>query len=215
MSQTNPRLPAVDTFITDMRAMFAVTPDLAVRWEKARALLLTMLRDPDVRAHADTWPDSPAKLGLNGKHGNLLLYEDPDYGFCINALIKKPTAKTTIHDHGVSWTLYGVIEGGEDVLRFDRTDGGKPGDLPKTATVADTESIKVGPGYIDLIKPWEIHAEYNGPHRTAAVIIRSQKCGTYVQNIYYADTKTVEQYWGPQQIPFHFGWAEGETRAAE
>lgn len=203
-----PRLPAVETFIADMRAMFAATPDLAVRWEKARGLLGTLLKDPEVRKHAQTWPDSPAKLGLEGKHGNLLLYEDPDWGFCINALIKKPTAKTTVHDHGVSWTLYGVIEGGEDVVRFDRTDGGKPGDLPKTATVQETDTIAVGPGYIDLIKPWEIHAEYNRDGRTAAVIIRSQRCGTYVQNIFYQKDGHVEQYWGPQQIPFHFGWTE-------
>lgn len=214
MSNT-PRLPAVETFIREMRAMCASTPDLNARWEKARGLLGKMLSDPEVQAHAQTWPDSPAKLGLNGKHGNLLFYEDPDYGFCINALIKKPTAKTTIHDHGVSWTLYGVIEGGEDVLRFERTDGGKPGDLPATATVKDTDTGKVGPGYIDLIKPWEIHAEYNGPHRTAAVIVRSQKCGSYVQNIFYADTGKVEQYWGPQQIPFHFGWPADRTQAAE
>jgi predicted metal-dependent enzyme (double-stranded beta helix superfamily) len=214
MSNT-PRLAAVETFIHDMRVMFSATPDLAARWEKARGLLATLLADTEVKAHARTWPDSPAKLGLEGKHGNLLLYEDPDWGFCINALIKKPTAKTTIHDHGVSWTLYGVVEGGEDVLRFERTDGGQPGDLPKTATVKDTDTVKVGPGYIDLIKPWEVHAEYNGPHRTAAVIIRSQRCGTYVQNIFYAKDSTVEQYWGPQQIPFHFGWPDGGVRAAE
>ena len=207
-----PRLPAAEKFITEMRAMFSVTPDLATRWEKARDLLAVLLRDKDVKAHAQTWPDSPAKLGLEGKHGNLLLYEDADWGFCINALIKKPTAKTTVHDHGVSWTLYGVIEGGEDVARFERVDGGAPGDLPKSAIVRETESVAVGPGYIDLIKPWEIHAEYNRPHRTAAVIIRSQKCGTYIRNIFYQKDGTAEQYWGPQQIPVHFGWQSESQR---
>jgi len=202
------RLPAAEQFIAQMRSMFAVTPDLSTRWEKARHLLAELLRNPEVREHSLRWPDSPALLGLEGKHGNLLLYEDPDWGFCINALIKKPKAKTTIHDHGVSWTLYGVIEGGEDVARFERTDGGAPGDLPKCASVRETASVAVGPGYIDLIKPWEIHAEYNRPKRTAAIIIRSQKCGTYVQNIFYQKDGTVEQYWGPQQIPFHFGWGD-------
>jgi predicted metal-dependent enzyme (double-stranded beta helix superfamily) len=206
------RLPAAEAFIADMRAMFAATPDLPLRWERARELLGVMLKDPEVLEHSKTWPDSPAKLGLEGKHGNLLLYEDPDWGFCINALIKKPTAKTTIHDHGVSWTLYGVIDGGEDVVRFDRIDGGAPGDLPSQAVVKETETFSVGPGYIDLIKPWEIHAEYNRPVRTSAVIVRSQKCGTYVQNIFYQKDNSVEQYWGPQQIPFHFGW-NGQSAA--
>lgn len=208
------RLPAVERFITDMRAMFAATPDLETRWAKAGEFLAVLLRDPEVKAHAETWPDSPAKLGLEGKHGNLLFYEDPDWGFCINALIKKPTAKTTVHDHGVSWTLYGVIEGGEDVLRFERTDGGAPGDLPKTAVVRETQVDTVGPGYVDLIKPWEIHAEFNRPDRTAAIIVRSQRCGTYVQNIFYQKDGTVEQYWGPQQIPFHFGWSDQQRRSA-
>jgi predicted metal-dependent enzyme (double-stranded beta helix superfamily) len=208
------RLPAAEAFIADMRSMFATTPDLALRWERARELLGKLLKDEDVRKHAETWPDSPAKLGLEGKHGNLLLYEDPDWGFCINALIKKPIAKTTIHDHGVSWTLYGVIEGGEDVVRFERTDGGAPGDLPQKAIVQETQTVAVGPGYIDLIKPWEIHAEYNRPHRTAAVIIRSQRCGTYIQNIFYQKDGSVEQYWGPQQIPFHFGWNDQAAVAA-
>jgi len=210
-----PRLAAAEKFIVQMRAMFSDTPELPVRWEKARRLLAEMLSDPEVRQHAQTWPDSPALLGLEGKHGNLLLYEDPDWGFCVNALIKKPQAKTTIHDHGVSWTLYGVIEGGEDVARFERVDGGAPGDLPKSATVRETQSIPVGPGYIDLIKPWEIHAEYNRPERTAAIIIRSQKCGTYIQNIFYQKDSSVEQYWGPQQIPFHFGWVNKSGSHAE
>lgn len=209
----HPMLPAVATFIAEMRALCVSTPDLDTRWARAAGLLKSLLADPELKAHSETWPDSPAKLGLEGKHANLLFYEDPDHGFVINGLIKKPTAKTTIHDHGKSWTLYGVIDGGEDVLRFVRTDGGQPGDLPKSATVAETETVAVGPGYVDLIKPWEIHAEYNRPQRTVAVIVRSQRSGTYVQNIFYAGTDAVEQYWGPQQIPFALAWTDRPNAA--
>ena len=195
-------LPAVEKFVLEVRNLFEKELDEQKLWAEASEHLKEMLRDPDLRQHSKTWPTSPAKLGLKGKHANLLFYEDPDYGFVINGLIKKANAKTTVHDHGKSWTLYGVIEGGEEVIRFDRTDSHAIGELPKKATVEETEKTKVGPGYIDFIKPWEIHAEYNGDGPTVAVIVRSQRCGTYVQNIFYKQDNVVEQYYGPDQIPF-------------
>lgn len=201
-----PMLPAVANFIAALRELHANEPDEAARWSKAADLLKLLLTDPDVQAHARNWPTSPAKLGLAGKHANLIFYQDPDYGFVINGLIKKPAAKTTVHDHGKSWTLYGVLDGTESVARFRRTDEGKPGDLPKLATVVATETTQVGAGHVDCIAPWEIHAEYNDDGATStAVIVRSQKSGTFIQNIFYQKDHSVEQYHGPEQIPYHFG----------
>ena len=202
MFMANTFLPAVQTFIQEMRTLFAEEVDDEAKWDKARNLFHILIKDPDLREHARTWPSSPSELGLEGKHANLIFYEDPDYGFVMNGLIKAPNAKTTVHDHGKSWTLYGVVAGRESVLRFDRIDGGKPGDFPETAEVIATDKIDVAPGHVDYVKPWEIHAEYNGPEPTVAVIVRSQKCGTYVQNIFYQKDSTVEQYYGPKQIPF-------------
>jgi predicted metal-dependent enzyme (double-stranded beta helix superfamily) len=199
-------LPSVGLFISEMRNLFASTMTDDQRWSMAAILLGRLLKDPELKKHSETWPDSPALLGLEGKHANLLFYEDPDYRFVINGLIKKLDARTTIHDHGVSWTLYGVVDGGEDVLRFERTDGAQPGDLPKEAAVRETALDSIESGYVDLIKPWEIHAEYNKPGRTVAVIVRSQRSGTYIQNIYDAKAGKVEQYWGPKQIPFDLTW---------
>ena len=108
-----PMLPAVETFVAAVRSLFEQGLSENEVWPKASEAMKDMLRDPDVREHAKTWPTSPAKLGLEGKHANLLFYEDPDYGFVINGLIKKPSAKTTVHDHGKSWTLYGVAGGGD------------------------------------------------------------------------------------------------------
>lgn len=201
-----PLLPAVAHFISRMRDLHANEPDEPSRWSAAADLFKDLLADPQVRAHAEGWPTSPAKLGLEGKHANLLFYEDPDYGFVINGLIKKPGAKTTVHDHGKSWTLYGVVDGAESVARFKRTDGGKPGDLPARAEVERTDTSEVTTGHVDCIAPWEIHAEYNSDSDQAvALIVRSQKSGTFVQNIFREKDNTVEQYNGPQQIPFHLG----------
>jgi predicted metal-dependent enzyme (double-stranded beta helix superfamily) len=199
-------LPAVARFIEELRDLHATESDEAARWSAAAELLKVLLADPEVQAHARKWPTSPAKLGLEGKHANLIFYQDPDYGFVINGLIKKPAAKTTVHDHGLSWTLYGVLDGIESVERFRRTDGGKPGDLPKHAQVEVTETTHVGAGHVDCIAPWEIHAEYNDDKTPAtAVIVRSQKSGTFIQNIFYQHDNSVEQYHGPDQIPYHFG----------
>ncbi len=198
-------LPAVETFVARVREVMASGLREHALWDSVREHMQVMLRSEQLLAHAGTWPTSPAELGLEGKHANLLFYEDPDYGFVINGLIKAPHAKTTVHDHGKSWTLYGVVQGSESVLRFERTDPGQQGDLPARATVAATSDAKVEPGYIDLIQPWEIHAEFNGPQPTVAVIVRSQRCGSYVQNIFYRETGQVEQYWGPKQIPFKLG----------
>ncbi|MEM7704306.1 MAG: hypothetical protein AAF358_02080 [Pseudomonadota bacterium] len=203
---TQPMLPAVKRFISQLRDLHANEPDEAIRWSAAAERLQELLADPEVKAHARNWPTSPAKLGLEGKHANLIFYQDPDYGFVINGLIKKPAAKTTIHDHGRSWTLYGVLDGTESVLRFRRTDGGAPGDLPQRAEVEATETVHVGEGHVDCIAPWEIHAEYNDDKATStAVIVRSQKSGTFIQNIFYQKDNSVEQYHGPEQIPYNFG----------
>ncbi|MEM6574461.1 MAG: hypothetical protein AAGB27_00430 [Pseudomonadota bacterium] len=203
---TRPMLPAVKRFISQLRDLHANEPDEAIRWSAAAERLQELLADPEVKDHARNWPTSPAKLGLEGKHANLIFYQDPDYGFVINGLIKKPAAKTTIHDHGKSWTLYGVLDGTESVLRFRRTDGGSPGDLPKRAEVEATETVHVGEGHVDCIAPWEIHAEYNDDKATStAVIVRSQKSGTFIQNIFYKKDNSVEQYHGPEQIPYNFG----------
>lgn len=199
-------LPAVQRFIDALRDLHENEPDERTRWQAAAEALRQLLADPELQAHARQWPTSPAKLGLEGKHANLLFYEDPDYGFVFNGLIKRAAAKTTVHDHGPSWTLYGVLDGSESVARFRRTDGGKPGDLPDRARVEATETVDVGAGHVDCIGPWEIHAEYNSDdERAIAFIVRSQKSGTFVQNIFYEKDGSVEQYHGPEQIPYHLG----------
>lgn len=201
-----PMLPAVERFISQVRELCENEPDEQARWSAAADALKALLADEGLHEHAKSWPISPAKLGLEGKHANLLFYEDPDYGFVINGLIKRPAAKTTVHDHGKSWTLYGVLDGAETVARFERTDGGAPGELPEQAPVEQTDTNEVTTGHVDCIGPWEIHAEYNrDDERTVAVIVRSQKSGTFVQNIFYDLGKSVEQYNGPEQIPYHLG----------
>ena len=77
-------LPAVARFVAALRGLHANEADEAARWNAAAQELKELLDDPELKSHAEGWPTSPAKLGLEGKHANLLFYEDPDYGFVIN-----------------------------------------------------------------------------------------------------------------------------------
>ena len=43
--------------------------------------------------------------------------------------------------------------------------------------IRESSNVLVGPGEIDLVKPYEIHTEITVGERTVAVIIRSQKGG--------------------------------------
>jgi len=203
-------LKAVETLIKDVRALCAAPISPEERWSSASDRMRTLLADPELREHARTWPTSPALLGLQGKHANLLFYEDPDHGFVLNGLIKPAGARTTIHDHGRSFTVYGVITGAEKVVRYAVRDavpltGSTESGLLARAQVDLTEEHDVGPGHIDYILPWAVHAEVNGDASTAAMILRSQRSGTFVQNIFDATSGAVEQYHGPRQISYALG----------
>ena len=203
MSTRTEMLSAAETFIGRVRDLFAQGLDDQTVWTKACVHLRDLLADDDLKRHADTWPDS---LAVEGKPSNLLFYEDPDYGFVLNALIKAPNLKTSVHDHGKSWTLYGVLEGGESVTRFTRTDDGPQ--VPEAATLEEAATHDVVPGYIDFVPPWVIHQETNTDQRTIGFIVRSQRSGTFVQNRFNPEKGAVDQYDGPVQMPYQLSWAE-------
>lgn len=194
-------LPAAASFVARVRAMFADGRDEAGIWRDACDALRELLADPDLRRHAATWPDS---LSVEGKPGNLLFYEDPDYGFVLNALVKAPGLRTSVHDHGMSWTLYGVLEGAERVTRYERLDDGPQ--VATQATLREAGAHDVVPGDIDFVPPWEIHVEQNSDCRTIGFIVRSRRSGTFVQNQFDLKTGAAAQYGGPVQIPYRLAW---------
>ncbi len=182
-------------FVTGMRQLFAVEEDPAARWQKASPLLQALIADPAVKQQSRDWPS----CRQSERAQNLLFYEDPDYKFVINGLIKNPRSRTQIHDHAHNWTLYGVLDGHETIERYERLDdGSKPG----FADICQRENIKVGPGKVDLVAPYEIHAEESGEERTVAIIIRAEKAGGFLQGRYDPVNKRYWQGYGPEQIPF-------------
>lgn len=190
MSQT-----AVQRFIAATRELFAVESDEKKRWEKMPPLLQELLADPSVREQSKHWPT----CSQSDRAQNLLFYEDPDYKFVINGLIKAPRSRTQIHDHAHNWTLYGVLDGTETIERYERIDDGSN---PDHAELRKTVNVKVGAGKIDLVPPYEIHAEESGAQRTVAIIIRAEKAGGFLQGRYDPATNKYWQGYGPEQIPF-------------
>lgn len=130
---------------------------------------------------------------------NLLFYEDPDYGFVFNATVRQPHVITNVHDHGDVWTLYGLIEGHETMLRYERTDGGAKDQGPATLRFLGRTSI--GAGDVDIVPPGGIHQEHAGPERSISFIIRARRPGTFQQRYYDPDTGAVTVNYGPQQMP--------------
>jgi predicted metal-dependent enzyme (double-stranded beta helix superfamily) len=183
-------MASVAEFVENIRALYAEDPDPAAVWPKARAAMTALLGDPELIESARDWPVC--------SHENLLFYEDGDHGFVLNGLIKAPGQTTRIHDHAHIWVLYGVLSGGEDIVNYDRTDDGAVEDL---AIVEEAERRNVGPGAMDIVKPWSIHAEEAGAEGSVAVILRSEKPGGFLQGRYDSDTG---KYWrgrGVAQIP--------------
>src|SRR3712207_5952932 len=98
---------AQDRFINAMRELFAREPDENKRWDAVPELLKDLLADPEVRAASQKWPVPSQVLAAEPsghRAGNLLFYEDPDYGFVINGQIheagRRPAEPTAAHDHG-------------------------------------------------------------------------------------------------------------------
>ncbi len=184
-------LQSVSRFVEEVRALYAAFGDPAQVWPEARAPMAALLKDPQLAASSKDWPVSD--------HENLLFYEDPDYGFVLNGLIKDPGRVTRIHDHAHTWVLYGVLTGSEEIVRYERIDDGR---VPDYAEIRESRRDKVAPGAMDIVAPHAIHAEAAGGDGSVAVIMRSEKPGGFNQGRYDPETG---RYWespGVTQIPW-------------
>jgi predicted metal-dependent enzyme (double-stranded beta helix superfamily) len=191
MSQT-----AVQKFIASARQLHAEEKEPAKRWQRMTPLLEELLADPAVKEQSKHWPD----CSQGGERAeNLLFYEDPDYRFVINGLIKAPHSRTQIHDHAHNWTLYGVLDGTESIMRYERVDDRSK---PDYAEIRGVSKLRAGPGEVDLVRPWEIHAEASGEERTVAIIVRAEKAGGFLQGRYDPVNKKYWQGYGPKQLPY-------------
>jgi predicted metal-dependent enzyme (double-stranded beta helix superfamily) len=187
-------MKAIDRFVAAMHALFAQPMEDAERWRRVGGLMPILLDDAELRASARAWPTTQ----YGNAATNLLFYEDPAHKFVINGLVKDPHAATPVHDHAHTWTAYGVLEGSETVLRYAIAEGDRSAER---ATLVPASTYVVAPGYVDVVPPHEPHAETAGAGRTVAVIVRSERVGTFPQNMYDPVSGRIEQRPGPVAIP--------------
>jgi predicted metal-dependent enzyme (double-stranded beta helix superfamily) len=187
------RLPAFEKFIQDLRAAWAELPDTESRMKKGQQLLEALVRDPTLREASKSWPSTEGRK-------NLLFYEDPHYGFAINGVVRVPGRKGSIHDHAHSWTAYGLLDGTESLERYRRIDDKSKEGYAKL----ELESVTEGkPGKVDLVPPFDAHAEQGGSTRSVAVILRSERVsGKVLQGSYSMENNTVRRIDGPTNIPY-------------
>jgi predicted metal-dependent enzyme (double-stranded beta helix superfamily) len=190
---TTRRLPVFEKFIQEARAVWAELRDTEQRMKRVQVLLEGLVNEPTMKEHCKSWPSTEG-------HKNLLLYEDPDYQFVVNAVVRTPGRDGRIHDHAHAWTAYGVLDGTERLERYRRVDGGKN----EGYALIELESLTEGyPGKVDLVPPFAIHSEKGGPTRSVAVIVRSERLvGKTLQGRYDAKTDKYDQSEGPTQVPF-------------
>ena len=196
---------ALERFISKTRELFACEPDLDKRWAALPPILKELLVDPEVREASNGWP-VPGSNPSSGERrvGNLLFYEDPDYGFVINGQIHEAAQRQgeprRAHDHGSIYTAYGLLDGHERITLYKRTDDRSK---PDYAKVEKTSDYLAAPGDVHLARPRDIHLEINVGERTAAVIIRSAKDGvpTNLHGRYDLETNRYNESIGPHQIP--------------
>jgi len=199
MSESKPHstAPAIMApFVEAVRALWKQPLSEAERWQKIGEMMPMLTGSKALQESAKAWP-APGPEAKRPQ--NLLFYEDPDYGFVINGLIKSPRAGTPVHDHAHTWTVYSVLEGEEHVVRYQRDNAGAGGDK---ATLTKTGDYIFGNGFVDVVPPGVIHAEYAGEGRTVAVIVRSERVGNFMQGMFDPATGKVSQAPGPEQVPY-------------
>ena len=187
------RLPVFEKFIQDLRAVWTELSDMEARMQRGRSLLEELVKDENLRQASKSWPSTEGRK-------NLLFYEDRDFGFAINGVVRAPGRKGSVHDHAHAWTAYGVLDGTESLERFRRVDDGTQEGYAKL----ELESVSEGKaGKVDLVPPFDIHAEQGGPTRSVAVILRSERvAGKVLQGSYDLQRNTVRRIDGPTNIPY-------------
>ena len=182
-----------EKFIADLRAAWKELPDMEARMKKGRKLLEELVKDEALRQASKSWPSTEGRK-------NLLFHEDVECGFAINGVVRTPGRKGSIHDHAHAWTAYGVLDGTESLERYRRVDDRSKESYAKL----ELESVTEGKaGKVDLVPPFDIHAEQGGPTRSVAVILRSERvAGKVLQGSYSMEGNLYRQIEGPTNIPY-------------
>lgn len=183
--------PAMTLFVDSLRELWSESLAPEDHWSKVAELMRPLLADEDLRARSQAWPVTEGS--------NLLFHEDADHGFVINVVVRDPHRTGAVHDHAHTWTAYGELVGGESIARYERIDDGSRADY---AELRPQSTIDARPGVVDVVPPWLAHSETSLDQRAVAIIVRSQKLGSFQQNHFDPASNRVTRGPGPKPIPY-------------
>ena len=127
---------------------FAADPGGGI--EAIRALIETALVDDAFVA---------THLGADNAAERQIIYEDPEFGFCILAHVYQGASEAPPHDHGPTWAIYGQATGVTEMTEYRcvaKPAGGAPG------RVEATKSYSLEPGMAVAYPVGALHAPEAG-----------------------------------------------------
>lgn len=148
----------LDELIVDCRQALREDRTLAAR-EAIRLCCIRACNDDDFVAR---WfgpgpeNDSPRRI----------LYEDPDFGFCILSHCRGGPGRSPPHDHGSSWAIYAQVEGHTDMTDWRVVESSKsdPSIMRKRVELASRCSLHRGDAF--LYNEGDIHSpRFDGPSK--------------------------------------------------
>jgi predicted metal-dependent enzyme (double-stranded beta helix superfamily) len=174
---TSYSVPAFTRFIDDMRTLFAADPAELALWEGIRGLVGKLCADESMRTASKGWE---AKKGRE-----YILHQDAEYGFFVGALVREPHHRAGIHDHGATWTIYGVLDGDERTHIYDRVDDGS---RPGHAELRLSHEYDAPAGHVDMVPPYVVHCEWGMGERSVAITVRTSNPNSHDQNRFDPET---------------------------
>ena len=168
---------AFNNFIEGMHAHYSLGLLEVEHWEGVRSLLKNLISDDELRDVSRGWERKKGR--------EYILHHDPEYDFFVGALVREPKHVATAHDHGPTWTIYGVLDGDEVTQIYERLDdGSQPGHAELRMKVRADAPM----GTVDVVPPHIPHAENGNSPRSVAITVRTTKPGSYDQIMFDLET---------------------------
>src|SRR4029450_3496400 len=142
-AMTSAAIYTVETFIEDVRQIFATTKDPRTQAQEVARHMQELLRAPG-------WLEERLQLPAEGGFGRHDLHYDaefghPEGGFLLMCGIQRPGQDNLPHDHGTTWVVYGVYQGAIEQTKWRGADPATDRTAPELKPL---ESWVQGPGDI-------------------------------------------------------------------
>ena len=118
----------------------------------------TALRDQETKAARDTIQACCTRacnddgfvsthFGPDNTSARTILYEDPDFAFCILSHVQEGSGDSRPHDHGPSWAVYAQVDGCTEMTDW-RAIKACDGDAPGVVEAVGTYTLHRGDAHI-------------------------------------------------------------------